>query len=86
MARGRLVIVGSGIRIAKQCTVEARYHIESADVVFEVVGDTLAQGFLRSLNANVVSLQHLYGRDRARRRRAPDRGAARTRCSRRATP
>ena len=66
MSRGSLVVVGTGIKIAKQCTIEARYHIEAADVVYEVVGDELAQSFLRSLNANVVSLQHLYGRDRAR--------------------
>lgn len=67
MPRGSLVVVGTGIKIANQCTMEARYHIESADIVFEVVGDQLAQNFLRSLNRNVVSLQHLYGRDRARR-------------------
>ena len=66
MPRGSLVVVGTGIRIGNQCTIEARHHIEAADVVFEVVGDQLAQEFLRSLNANVVSLQHLYGRDRAR--------------------
>ncbi|MCX7357276.1 MAG: SAM-dependent methyltransferase [Alphaproteobacteria bacterium] len=66
MARGSLVVVGTGIKIANQCTIEARYHIESADIVFEVVGDRLAQSFLLSLNQNVVSLQHLYGRDRAR--------------------
>ena len=66
MARGSLVVVGTGIKIANQCTIEARHHIESADVVFEVVGDRLAQNFLRSLNRNVVSLQPFYGRDRAR--------------------
>lgn len=66
MARGSFVVVGTGIKVANQCTIEARRHIESADIVFEVVGDTLAQGFLHSLNANVVSLQHLYGRDTAR--------------------
>jgi len=66
MAPGSLVVVGTGIKVANQCTIEARHHIEAADIVFEVVGDTLAQGFLHSLNANVVSLQHLYGRDTAR--------------------
>lgn len=66
MPRGSLVVVGTGIRIGNQCTIEARHHLETADVVFEVVGDQLAQEFLRSLNKNVVSLQHLYERDRAR--------------------
>jgi uncharacterized protein YabN with tetrapyrrole methylase and pyrophosphatase domain len=67
MPRGSLVIVGTGIKIANQCTIEARYQIETADVVFEVVGDQLARNFIRSLNANVVTLQHLYGGDRSRR-------------------
>ncbi|MBK6703494.1 MAG: hypothetical protein IPG56_06805 [Caulobacteraceae bacterium] len=67
MARGSLVVVGTGIKIANQCTIEARYQIETADIVFEVVGDQLARGFIQSLNANVVSLQHLYGGDRSRR-------------------
>lgn len=66
MSSGSLVVVGTGIRIANQCTIEARYQIESADIVFEVVGDVLAQQFLRSLNANTISLQHLYGRGRSR--------------------
>lgn len=66
MSRGSLVVVGTGIKVANQCTIEARHHLESADIVFEVVGDQLAQSFVRSLNANVVSLQHLYARDRAR--------------------
>lgn len=66
MPAGTLVVVGTGIRIGNQCTIEARHHIETADIVFEVVGDQLAQEFLRSLNPNVVTLQHLYGRDRAR--------------------
>ncbi|ANP47489.1 SAM-dependent methyltransferase [Candidatus Viadribacter manganicus] len=66
MARGSLVVVGTGIKIANQCTIEARHHIETADIVFEVVGDKLAQNFVHSLNANVVSLQHLYGHDTAR--------------------
>ncbi|MBK8544844.1 MAG: hypothetical protein IPL62_15655 [Caulobacteraceae bacterium] len=67
MARGSLVVVGTGIKIANQCTIEARYQIEAADIVFEVVGDRLARGFIQSLNSNVVSLQHLYGGDRSRR-------------------
>ncbi|MBL8547900.1 MAG: hypothetical protein JNL81_15645 [Hyphomonadaceae bacterium] len=66
MARGSLIVVGTGIRIGNQCTIEAKHHIVTADVVFEVVGDELAQEFLRSLNENVVSLQHLYGGGRAR--------------------
>ncbi len=66
MAHGSLVIVGTGIKLANQCTLEARYHIETADVVFEVVGDAVAQSWLRQRNTNVISLQHLYGGDRAR--------------------
>jgi len=66
MKRGSLVVVGTGIKLSNQCTLEARHEIKAADIVFEVVGDALAQAWLRQQNANVVSLQHLYGADRSR--------------------
>lgn len=66
MTHGSLVIVGTGIKLPNQCTLEARHHIETADVVFEVVGDAVAQAWLRQRKPNVISLQHLYSRDRAR--------------------
>jgi uncharacterized protein YabN with tetrapyrrole methylase and pyrophosphatase domain len=66
MTRGSLVVVGTGIKLSNQCTLEACDHIKTADVVFEVVGDGLAQAWLRKQNPNVISLQHLYGGERTR--------------------
>lgn len=66
MSHGSLTVVGTGMKVSNQCTAEARFHIENADIVFEVVGDVFAQRWVRSLNKNVVSLQHLYGAGRAR--------------------
>lgn len=66
MKRGSLVVVGTGIKLSNQCTLEARHEIKAADIVFEVVGEGLAQAWLRQQNSNVVSLQHLYGGDRDR--------------------
>ncbi|MDZ4690042.1 SAM-dependent methyltransferase [Terricaulis sp.] len=66
MARGSLIVVGTGIRLAQQCTPEARDAIEAADVVFAVVPDPIAEHWLGTLNANIVSLQPLYGGDRTR--------------------
>ncbi|MCX7358037.1 MAG: SAM-dependent methyltransferase [Alphaproteobacteria bacterium] len=66
MAEGSLIVVGTGIRLAQQCTPEARDAIESADVVFAVVPDAVAEHWLGTLNSNLVSLQSLYGGERTR--------------------
>lgn len=65
--RGSLTVVGTGIRCGNQCTAEAQYFIETADIVFEAVGDKFAQEWVRGLNKNVVSLQQHYGKERTRR-------------------
>lgn len=66
MGRGSLVVVGTGIRLAQQCTPEARDAIQRSDVVYAVVPDAFAQHWLETLNGNVVSLQPLYGNGRSR--------------------
>lgn len=66
MARGSLIVVGTGIRLAQQCTPEARDAIEAADVVFAVVPDAIAEHWLGTLNTNLVSLQPFYGGERTR--------------------
>lgn len=66
MTGGSLIVVGTGMRLAQQCTPEARDAIEHADVVFAAGGDQLAQSWVGSLNRNTVSLQSLYGEGRTR--------------------
>jgi uncharacterized protein YabN with tetrapyrrole methylase and pyrophosphatase domain len=66
MPEGSLVVVGIGIRLAQQCTPEARYHIERADCVYALCGDPICSRWLETLNSNTVSLHQLYGVGRAR--------------------
>jgi uncharacterized protein YabN with tetrapyrrole methylase and pyrophosphatase domain len=54
------------MKIAAQCTPEARGLLKDADVVFTVV-DGLTQYWLEKLNPNVQSLAGLYGNGRTRR-------------------
>jgi precorrin-6B methylase 1 len=63
---GSLIVVGSGIRLAQQCTPEARAAIAFADIVYAVMSDTLGLSWLKSVNINVVSLQGFYGEQRNR--------------------
>jgi uncharacterized protein YabN with tetrapyrrole methylase and pyrophosphatase domain len=65
MTCGSLIIVGIGIRLAQQCTPEARDAIEDAEVVYFVT-DGITQHWLETLNANTISLQPLYGGERSR--------------------
>src|SRR5579862_2354892 len=66
MPEGSLVVVGTGIRLAQQCTPEARYHIERADIVYAVCGDPVVLRWLQTLNSNTVSLHQFYASGRAR--------------------
>lgn len=69
MKLGSLIVVGTGISLAGQCSIEARNAIAGADVVLSVMGDTLIQQWLEGLNPNTRSLQDHYAR-------APNRPAA----------
>ena len=66
--RGSLVVVGTGIQVALQLTVEARDEIEIADDVPYVVADPIAATRLESLNRNARSLTELYRAGVPRRR------------------
>jgi len=64
-ARGRLSLVGSGIRPAGQLTVEARHLIEGADHVLCVV-DALTLDHLKAINPRTRSMQDCYAVGRQR--------------------
>src|ERR1700733_4164005 len=66
MASGSLIVVGTGIRLAEQCTPEARRQIERAEAVYADSGDPVVLRWLETLNPNTVSLDYLYGSGRAR--------------------
>lgn len=64
--RGGLVVIGTGIRVAGQITIEAKSIVQSVDRVFAVMADNLSLNFLTDLNPNVHSLQHHYSKGRTR--------------------
>ena len=58
--RGKLVVVGTGLRTVGHMTVEAISWIRMADRVVYVVGDPVAEDMIAALNEKSESLQTLY--------------------------
>jgi uncharacterized protein YabN with tetrapyrrole methylase and pyrophosphatase domain len=63
---GRLSVVGTGIRLAGQLTVETRHLVRAADRVFTVMADPFSLDVLRDLNPEVASMQVHYATGRLR--------------------
>jgi uncharacterized protein YabN with tetrapyrrole methylase and pyrophosphatase domain len=63
---GSLTIVGTGIQVAGQLTIEARNCIEHSDKLLYLVVEPIGEEYLRSLNPTAESLQIFYeeGKDR----------------------
>jgi precorrin-3B methylase len=57
---GRLVVVGTGIRLVRQVTLEARSEIEKADKLLFLVTDPPLDDWLRQLNPTAESLSDCY--------------------------
>ncbi|MEM7720911.1 MAG: SAM-dependent methyltransferase [Pseudomonadota bacterium] len=57
---GSLSVVGVGIKLAAQTSLEAKAHIEAADRVFYLVTDPGTEYWLQSLNDQAISLQSFY--------------------------
>ena len=64
--RGSLVVVGTGIKLGAQATLEARQWIESAERVLHVVADGPVARWIEKLNANAESLNDLYAAGKPR--------------------
>ncbi|HEX9941275.1 MAG TPA: SAM-dependent methyltransferase [Thermoanaerobaculia bacterium] len=65
---GSLTVVGTGIRSVGQLTVEAIAHIQSAERVFYLVAEPVAEEVIHRLNpAGARSLAGLYGEGKPRR-------------------
>lgn len=65
MTGGALVVVGTGIKLASQCTPEAERAIKSADIVF-AAADPIVIHWLQSLNGAIESLHSFYQEGRSR--------------------
>ncbi|HVQ09486.1 MAG TPA: SAM-dependent methyltransferase [Allosphingosinicella sp.] len=65
-SRGRLIVVGTGLRTVGQMTTEAIAWIKAADSVLYVVGDPVAEEMILRLKPDAISLQTLYSTDSKR--------------------
>ncbi|MEM9387630.1 MAG: SAM-dependent methyltransferase [Pseudomonadota bacterium] len=63
---GSLYLIGTGIRLTGQLTLEARNVLRGADVAFALAGDSLALAYLRELNPRIESLEDCYRGGRTR--------------------
>ena len=63
---GRLVVVGTGIKLVSQLTIEAKGHIEQADKVYYLLTGKLAAEWIHTLNPNAESLTPHYQPERLR--------------------
>jgi uncharacterized protein YabN with tetrapyrrole methylase and pyrophosphatase domain len=64
---GALTVVGIGLRSPAQATFEAAGHIESADKVFILAPDPIANYWVFKLNSSAESLSNLYAEGKERR-------------------
>lgn len=66
MAKGSLIVVGSGIKALRHATHEASFHISHADKVFFLVVDPLTKAWIVGLNpaAESLSIHLIPGKDR----------------------
>jgi uncharacterized protein YabN with tetrapyrrole methylase and pyrophosphatase domain len=64
----RLIVVGTGIRVVGQLTIETISWIQRAECIFHIVEDTLAASVLSNLNpfARQSTLTHLYEENKLR--------------------
>lgn len=64
---GSLTCVGTGMSLAGQISIYAQSCIENADVVFALMPDAISENWLKTLNADVRSLQQYYAVGKSRR-------------------
>lgn len=58
--QGSLVNVGLGMTLGAHITPISRSYIENADVVFVAASNVLIEEWVKTMNANVISLQQFY--------------------------
>jgi uncharacterized protein YabN with tetrapyrrole methylase and pyrophosphatase domain len=64
--KGSLTVVGTGIQAIGHLTAQARANIASADVLFYLVTDPVAEHYIKGLNPCAHSLFPLYGKGKER--------------------
>lgn len=64
--KGKLVVVGSGIKAVGQFTLEAQAHIQHADIVLYAAADPVTDMWIAEQNPNTFDLYQYYGNDKSR--------------------
>lgn len=64
--KGQFVAVSTGMLVAGHISVRAKAYLEEADVIYCLVPHPVIETWLEQCNANVVSLQPLYGEGKHR--------------------
>lgn len=65
--KGSLVNVGLGMTLGSHLTPLSRNFIEKADIVFVAASNQLVEEWVKTMNDNVYSLQHLYAEGKSRK-------------------
>ena len=63
---GRLVVVGSGIKSIAHFTLEAKAHIQQADIVLYAAADPVTDMWIERQNPNSFDLYQYYANDKTR--------------------
>ncbi|WP_052140614.1 SAM-dependent methyltransferase [Janthinobacterium lividum] len=64
--KGRLVVIGSGIKAVAHFTLEAQAHIQQADIVLYAAADPVTDLWIESQNPNAFDLYQYYADDKGR--------------------
>lgn len=64
--KGRLVVIGSGIKAVSHFTLEAQAHIQQADIVLYAAADPVTDIWIEAQNPNAFDLYQYYADDKAR--------------------
>lgn len=64
--KGRLVVIGSGIKAVSHFTLEAQTHIRQADIVIYAAADPVTDIWIEAQNPNCFDLYQYYGDDKSR--------------------
>lgn len=67
MRKGSLSVVGTGIRLVRQVTLEAQETIVRADKLVYMVADPVVEAWIQTLNRNSESLSGCYAKGKLRR-------------------
>lgn len=65
-AKGRLVVIGSGIKAVSHFTLEAQAHIRQADIVLYAAADPVTDIWIEEQNPNAFDLYQYYADDKSR--------------------